>query len=131
MRLLRGLAIGCASLPVLLIAACVADRAYFASEHRQREILEADYTDVDCRDAEFELKERDESLQDWYYVVRISRSEKCLSTLRRSLARRGFIYRRDLDPPAFAIPGRTREDELVSFDFNRERGAVYWTRDKT
>ena len=130
-RLWRGLAIGSVSLPVLLVASCVADRASFASDRRQREILNDYYPDVDCRDAKFELKERSETLQDWYYVVRISGSERCVTSLRRSLARRGFVYRRDLEPFALAIPGRSTEDELVSFDFDREPGAVYWARDKT
>jgi hypothetical protein len=117
--------------PVLLLGLCAFDRAYFASNYRQRAILRDYYPEVDCSDADFDLVEREDTLLDWRYVVRISGSQTCLQSLRRALLRRGFVNRHDIEPMGLQPQRQSSQKEVVGFDFDREPGAVYWTRDKT
>lgn len=106
----------------------------FDTDKQQRKLLRTYYGEVDCGDAHFKVIEREDAIQDWRYVVRIYGSEKRLKSLRLALIRRGYV-----EEPKTEIalvhglqpPKQDTEHEAVAFDFNREPGAIYWTRDKT
>ena len=120
--------IGALALTSLIVTACGDD---FATEKRQREILNKYYPEVDCSDAHFTLVEQDDAFQDYRYVTRIWGSPKCLKSLQASLHRRGFIYAPRRYLGGWQPPSQSSETEAVAFDFKQEPGAVYWTRDKT
>lgn len=113
----------------MFLAVCglfVADGIWFASDHRQREIL-ADYVPgARCDKADFEVIERQDLLSDWLYVVRIGGSVECIASIKNELTSMGAISRSD----GVFLPGHIDPDkEAVSFKF--ESGTtVIWTRDK-
>ena len=124
------LAHSAATLP-LSLSACM-DR--FDTDKQQREILRSHYAEVDCGDAHLKVIEREDAIQDWRYVVRIYGSEKCLKSLRLALIRRGYVEEPKTEIASvhgLQPPKQDTEHEAVAFDFNREPGAIYWTRDKT
>ena len=109
------------------------DGLYFGSNFRQREILISYLPDANCSDADFEVLERDEGIQGWGSVVRISDSKTCLESIRQSLARSGAqLLARASMTQGLALPGHLdTEKELVAFDFESQPGAIIWTRSKT
>lgn len=85
-----------------------------------------------CADAKFDMIERSDSIQDWRYVVRISGSPDCVTSLRQSLDAKGATASDIPLITGLLLPGHTNsEQEAVAFDFEEEPGAVIWTRDKT
>ncbi len=131
-RIARGCSLFAVAAPILLIASCVADRAYFASNARQRQILKNYFPEVQCDTADFELLEREDGWTDYLYQVRISKSEICLKSLRSALAKRGYVQGTAAEGVSgLQPPGRAISDEQITFDFDRQPGSVIWTRGRT
>ena len=111
----------------------VFDRLQFSSESTQRAFLTHYLPEARCQTAHFDLLEREDSIQDWRYVVRVDGSKDCVESIRSALAARGAAKQ----PPENAeqglvLPGFSdHEKELVIFNFDAEPSAVIWTRDKT
>ncbi|NQZ46999.1 MAG: hypothetical protein HRT63_05675 [Erythrobacter sp.] len=87
--------------------------------------------EAECDDAEFELIEREDSPQDWFYVVTIKGSSQCSASLQRALASWGAKESTIPLVNGLLLPGHTDpEQEAVAFDFIDDSHTVVWTRDK-
>ncbi len=131
MKTLRGCTVALAGLIGFVVLLIIADYIWFASDRRQHEILASYIPEADCTSASFELLERETAPQDWLYVVRISGSDSCISSVARALNDRRAEKSTIPLVNGLLLPGHENpENEAVAFDFDDEDGSIIWTRDK-
>jgi hypothetical protein len=111
----------------------VFDRIEFASDYRQRTILSSYLPLARCENANFDVEEREDQVQDWRYVVRISGSIECSDSIKAELVRLSAEQASDTSVDrGLVLPGHESHDnEFVSFDFGVIPGSIIWIRDKT
>jgi hypothetical protein len=103
----------------------------FADVSTQREILDSYVSEANCDNAQFDLLEREDAVQDWRYVVRISGSSECLTSLREALVSRDARPSDMARVTGVLLPGYDDpKGEVVGFHFARDAESVVWTRDK-
>jgi len=105
---------------------------HFDFRAKQGKWLSTYLPEARCDGARFTVVEREDNIQDWRYVTRISDSASCITSLRTALKARGATPSSIPGVAGLLLPGHTNsENEAVGFDFDGEPSAVIWTRDKT
>jgi hypothetical protein len=119
---------------VALVASLFAyDAVQFRRGGTQRAFLASYVPAARCDGATFKVLEREDSFQDWRYVVSISSSDECARSLKEAVVAMGSLPATpEMVEQGLLLPAhRDTDSELVAFNFDVTPGTVIWTRDKT